>query len=682
MNRLFVLLLLFLPILPFSAAAAPVPVPPADAESYLTQFVDPSVSPREDFFQFAVGKWLKANPIPASERSWGIYTVIQEETYQRLVALSEAAAAANAPAGSNAQKIGDFWSAGMDTVEIERQGVAPLAEEFARIEAVRDRAGLLDAVAHLQHIGARAMFQLAIYQDEMNSDRYAVHLYQGGLGLPSRDFYVDNDERSRMIRREYVLHLERMFGLLGDEAAAARARARSVIELETELARASRKIEDLRDPRANYHAMAVDEVSKLTPSVRWRDLLAQADIHGVDSVVVGQPEFLRQVEKSLRAHGLGEWKTYLRWHLVNAFAAQAGGRFDAEDFHFYGTVLNGVPQQRPRWKRVLDEQEGYLGDALGQLYVERYFSPRTRERYLKLTDDIFAAFRERVRKLDWMTPATRERALRKLDAVVKKVGYPERWRDYSSYAVDRRSFLGNCLRGNVWQIEYLIQKLHKPVDRTEWDMTPQTYNAYYNPSNNEIVLPAAIFILPGIADSLVDDAIVYAYAGGSTIGHELIHGFDDEGRQFDERGNLRDWWTAADGEQFKRRSAGIVRQFNEYVAVGDLHVNGEATQGENIADLAGIELGWDAYVRTDEYRQGRSLGGYTPAQRFFIGWALAWMNQIRPENLALRVKTDVHAPSFLRVTGPVSNLPQFYEAYGVRPGDRMFRGEADRVQIW
>jgi putative endopeptidase len=516
----------------------------------------------------------------------------------------------------------------------------------------------------------------------MQSDRYAVHLYQGGLGLPSRDYYVDQDERSTRIRREYLAHLGRMFGLLGEDAAVARAQAGSVMSIETELAGASRKLEELRDPRANYHAMAVDAVSELTPSIRWRDFLAQADIHDVDSVVVGQPEFFRQVEKSLRAHGLAEWKTYLRWNLLNTFAAQSGGRFEAEDFHFYRTVLNGVTEQRARWKRVLDEEEGYLGDALGQLYVERHFSPRTKQRYVKLTDEIFAAFRERLRRVDWMSPATRERALRKLDTVVKKVGYPERWRDYSSYTVDRRSFLGNCLRGNAWQSDYLIGKLHKPVDRTEWDMTPQTYNAYYNPSNNEIVLPAAIFILPGIADSLVDDALVYAYAGGSTIGHELTHGFDDQGRQFDERGNLQDWWTAEDGEQFKLRSEAIVRQFGDYIAVGDLHVNGEATQGENIADLAGVELGWDAFTKTEQYRQGQPLGGFAPAQRFFIGWALSWMSEVRPEAIALRVKTDVHAPLFLRVNGPVSNLPQFYEAYGVRPGDRMFRADSVRVKVW
>lgn len=677
--------LLLLPMVLLTAATPPptVPPPPVDAGNYLTRFVDPSVSPRDDFFQYAVGKWLKENPIPPSERSWGIFNVVPEETYQRLISINESAAAATAaPAGSNAQKIGDFWAAAMDTASIARQGIAPLADEFARIEAVRDLPGLLGEVARLQRIGVGAMCGISIYQDEMKSDRYAVHLTQGGLGLPSRDYYVDDDARSRLIRREYLTHLERMLGLLGESATLARTHARSVMSLETELARASRKLEDLRDPRANYNAMSLDGVSALTPSIRWRDLLAQAEIRGLDSVVVGQPEFLQQVEKSLRARGLEEWKTYLRWTLLNTFAAQAGGRFDEQDFHFYGTVLNGVPEQRPRWKRMLDQQEGYLGDALGQLYVERYFSPQTKQRYVKLADDIFAAFRERVGRLDWMSPATRERALKKLDAVTRKVGYPDRWRDYSSYAVDRRSFLGNCLRGNVWQFEYLVQKLHKPVDRTEWDMTPQTYNAYYNPSNNEIVLPAAIFILPGIADSLVDDAVVYAYAGGSTIGHELIHGFDDEGRQFDERGNLQDWWTKEDGEQFKRRSAGIVRQFDEYLAVGDLHVNGSATQGENIADLAGVELAWDAFKKTDQYRQGRPLGGFTPAQRFFVGWALSWMNQIRPENIALRVKTDVHAPSFLRVSGPVSNLPQFYEAYGVRPGDRMFRADSVRVKVW
>jgi putative endopeptidase len=665
------------------AAPASAPMRQSDAEHYLDQFVDKSVNPRDDFFHYSVGKWLTAHPIPASERSWGIFHVVQEETYQRLLGISKAAAARYpAPPGTSAQKIGDFWYAAMDTATIARQGIAPLSREFEQIVAIRDRQGLLDEIGHLQYLGVGVLYGLNILQDEKNSDRFSVHLYQGGLGMPDRDYYFDKDAKSQMLRREYVTHVARMFRLLGDAPARSRANATTVMQIESGLAGASRKLADLRDPIANYHGYSTDGVSRLTPSIRWRQHLERVNIRDIDSVIVGQPEFFSYVERSLHAHGLEAWKTYLRWQLVNTFAAEAGGRFDAETFHFYGTILNGTPQQRPRWKRMLDEEENYLGDALGQLYVEQYFSPRTKERYEKLTNEIFDAFRERIRSLDWMSAATKERSLAKLNAVTKKVGYPETWRDYTSYDVKRESFLGNCLRGKVWKNEFYIQKLHKPVDRLEWSMTPQTYNAYYNPSNNEIVLPAAIFILPGIPDSLIDDAIVYSYAGGTTIGHEITHGFDDQGRQFDAHGNLVNWWTPEDEKEFNRRAAGIVRQFDQYVAVGDLHVNGSATQGENIADLGGMLLGWDAFKKTEQYRKGQSLGGYTPAQRYFIGWALGWMNQLRPENLAVRVKTDVHAPSFLRVTGPASNVPAFYEAYGVRPGDKMYRDDSVRVRIW
>ena len=658
-------------------------MPAVDPNTYLDQFIDRSVDPRQDFFHWSVGKWLKNNPIPANERSWGIGHVVQEETYRRLVAISEQASAARAARGSNEQKIGDFWFAAMDSATNAKQGVTPLADEFARIGAIRDRAGLLTEVARLNHMGVGVLCGVDIGQDEMNSDRYVVHLDQGGLGLPNRDYYLDVDERSRTLRREYVAHVAKMLQLLGDDAARARSEAATVLALETDLARASRKLEDLRDPHANYHPMSLAGVTaKLTPSIHWKEVLADGGIRGIDSVVVGQPEFFRQAEKSLVARPLADWTTYLRWHLLSAFASEAGGRFETEDFHFSGTIMNGTPEERPRWKRMLDEEEGYLGDALGQLYVQRYFSPRTRERYVRLTNDIFAAFHDRVQRLDWMSAGTKRRALQKLAAVRRKVGYPDHWRDYSAYAVDRTSFLGNCVRGSEWLTDFYIAKLHKPVDRTEWDMTPQTYNAYYNPSNNEIVLPAAAFILPGIPDSLVDDALVYSYAGGSTIGHELTHGFDDEGRQYDSNGNLAEWWTPSDEREFKRRADRIVRQFDGYVATGSLHVNGKATQGETIADLGGIQLGWDAFTKTDEYKRGVKIGGLTPQQRYFVGWSLSWMTQLRPENIALRVKTDVHAPSFLRVTGPVSNLPEFYAAFGVRPGDAMYRADSVRVKIW
>jgi putative endopeptidase len=652
-------------------------------EQYLAQFMDTTVSPRDDFFQYSVGKWLKEHPIPANERAWGIASVVQEETYQRLLSISEKAAAnTNAAPGGNEQKIGDFWAVGMDTVTIASQGFKPLAEEFASIDAANDLQALLAVAARQQYIGSGALNGIFVSQDEKNSDRYVVHLWQGGLGMPNRDYYFDTDDRSKMLRAEYVKHVARMFELMGDDSVKANASAATVMSLETDLARSSRKLADLRDPQANYNPRTVAAMASLTPTIRWKQFLEQGGIRDVDTVIVGQPEFYRQLERSLKSRPLDDWKTYVRWHLAHTYAAQAGGDIDKENFHYYGTILNGTPEQRPRWKRMLDQEENYLGDALGQLYVEKYFSPRTKQRYDKLTEDVFTAFRERIERLDWMSDATKKRAIHKLESVRRKIGYTSKWRDYSTFKVDRASFLGNCMRGNQWLSDFYIAKLHKPVDRNEWEMTPQTYNAYYNPSNNEIVMPAAIFILPGIADSLVDDALVYGYVGGTTIGHEITHGFDDEGRQFDENGNLVSWWTPEDEKEFKRRAAKIVTQFDGYVAVDSLHVNGSATQGENIADLGGMWLGWDAFTKTEQYKQGKPIGGLTPAQRYFMGWSLGWMNQIRPENLAVRVKTDVHAPSFLRVIGPVSNMPPFYEAFGVKPGDRMYRADSVRVSIW
>ena len=475
-------LIAILPACLLSAAAPPSPPAPTPSSSdYLNQFIDPTVNPRDNFFRYAVGKWLKANPIPPNERSWGIAHVVQEETYRRLVSINDSAAEAKAARGSNTQKIGDFWHAAMDSEAVAKEGIAPLAPEFARIQGIKDRQGLLDDIAHLKRVGVGALCGLYIFQDEMKSDRYAVHLYQGGLGLPDRDYYFDTDARSTKIRDEYVVHVEHMFELLGDEPAKAKASAATVMSMETDLAKASRKLEDLRDPHKNYNAMSLDAVSKLTPSIRWRHFLDEGEIHGVDTVVVGQPEFFQQVEKSWTAHSLDDWKTYLRWHLIHEYAEQAGGKYDAENFHFYGTIMNGTPEQRPRWKRMLDQEENYLGDALGQLYVQRYFSPRTKERYEKMTNEIFAAFADRIRNLDWMSEPTKQRALTKLAAVTKKVGYPEKWKDYSKYDVERSSFLTNCIRGNQWTTDFYIAKLHKPVDRTEWDMTTQTYNAYYNP---------------------------------------------------------------------------------------------------------------------------------------------------------------------------------------------------------
>ena len=683
MKKFLALLFLFAILIMYTFQKPEAATDPKETSHYLDQFVDKSTNPAVDFSKYASGKWVKNNPIPANESSWGIYSIVQEETYSRLQKINQdAAAEVNAAHGSNAQKIGDFWHAAMDTEAIEKQGLDPLKEEFARIDGIHDKQGLLDVTARLSYVGVGAMMNVYIFQDEMNSERYALHLYQGGIGLPERDYYFDDDERTRNIRSEYVKHMARMFELLGDEKTVSEQNAATVMRLETELAGSSRKLQDLRDPHKNYNEMKVEDITKLTPSIRWRDYLEKANIRDVNSVVVGQPEFLQEVEKLLNAETIDNWKTYLRWQLIDTYADKLSSTFENEHFHFYGTILNGTPELRPRWKRMLDEEETYLGDALGQLYVKTYFSPATKARYEKLTDDIFDAFRERIKKLDWMSPETKEAALKKLNAVNRKVGYPNKWRDYSRFEVDRASFAGNCLRGNIWNSEYYIEKLHQPVDRTEWVMTPQTYNAYYNPSNNEIVLPAAIFILPGIPDSEIDDAIVYSYAGGTTIGHEITHGFDDSGRQFDEQGNLKEWWTPKDAEEFKKRAEGIIKQYDNYVVLDKEHVNGNTTQGENIADLGGILLGWDAFKKTEQYKSGKSIGGYTPAQRYFLGWTLGWLNNLRPENLALRLKSDVHSPGFLRTNGPVSNMPEFYEAFHVKPGDPMYRAPADRVKIW
>ncbi len=644
--------------------------------------MDTTVNPAEDFFSYACGRWVKENPIPSNEKGWGIWTSVRNETLDRMKKISEESAAdKNAAKGSNTQKIGDFYFAGMDTVSIEQNGIKPLQAELNRINAIKDIKGFLDVVALYHTYGVAPLFSMVAYQDEKNSEQVTLHFYQGGIGLPDRDYYFNTDERTKKIREEYPNHVAKMLELSGSDEATAKKQSAAIMKIETDLAKASRKIEDLRDPYKNYNKMSIEGVSKLAPTADWKTLLAAMNIH-VDSIVVGQPEFYQQVEKELKSVSVDEWKAYLRWHLLNTFAPQLSDAFNKENFRFYGTILSGVKEQRPRWKRVLDEQETALGDALGQLYVQQYVSPSVKERYTKLTEDIFNAYRQQIKTLDWMSDTTKQRALVKLNSVVKKVSYPDKWRDYSNLEIDRNSYAMNVMRSNVWQFNYQMNKIGKPVDRTEWDMTPQTYNAYYNPSNNEIVLPAAIFLIPGLPDSLADDAIIYGYAGASTIGHEITHGFDDQGRQFDEKGNLNDWWTKNDGEEYNQRAQKIIQQFNNFNVLDSMHVNGSATQGENIADLGGVVLGLEAFKQTKQYKEGKKINGLTPLQRYFLGYALSWLGHFRNETIAVRLMTDVHSPNFLRINGPVANIPEFYEAFNVKPGDKMYMPDSLRVKIW
>ena len=650
---------------------------------FLAADVDTTVSPSADFFRYANGAWLRANPIPPSERRWGVGELVQEETYSRLRGLCEdAASIPTAPEGSNLRKIGDYYAAAVDTANIEKQGIAPLLPDLGRIDAIGDADGLRGVIALLHTYGGDPLFAQFVAQDEKNSASYSFHLYQGGLGLPNRDYYVNTDARTANIRREYISHMAAMFTLLGESRDSAHRHSDAVMALETLLAKASRKLEDLRDPYRNYNKLSLRELELLAPSLGWRSLLPAMAIRGVDSVVVGQPEFYREVERLLRTQSLEVWREYLRWTLVNQFASTLSSPFEREHFRFYQTVLSGVKEPRPRWKRALDAEERAMGDMLGQLFVERYVPASMKQRYSALVDNMFAAYADRIMGLDWMSATTKEKALAKLHAVTRKVCYPDRWKDYAALRVDRNSYCANQIRAGIWEYNYNAAKLGKPVDRTEWDMTPQTYNAYYNPSNNEIVLPAAGLMIPGVADSLVDDAVIYGYAGASTIGHEVTHGFDDEGRQFDESGNLRDWWTKEDGERFTAKARVMVDQFQHYIVLDSLHINGKASLGENIADLGGVVIGYEAFKKTREGRSDTLIDGFTPAQRFFLAYAYSWLGQIRDESLARQVMTDVHAPGFLRVNGPLANVPEFYRAFNVRPGDPMYRPDSLRVKIW
>ena len=660
-----------------TAAAGDAPQP-----DFLASHMDTSVDPGVDFFEYANGAWLKAHPIPASESGWGIGNEVGEELYARLRTISENAAKAQAEAGSDQQKIGDFWSTAMDTAKADRLGAHPLDAELARIDAIDSTAGVLDAAFAFKPIGAGALFRLGIGQDDKDSATMAVGIRQGGLGLPERDFYFNKEAGVARIRAEYVDHIARTFELLGRDAKSARTSAEQVMAFETALAQSSRKLEDLRDPEKNYNKMTMaDLTAKYTPSIDWTARLAAWNLHP-DYVLVGQPEFLAAEDKLLQSTPLPVLKDYLRYHLVDDYAPYLSSAFDQEHFRFHGQAMSGQKEQRPRWKRVIDEENDAMGMVLGRIFVKDYFPESSKQRYAALVEAIRSTFHDRIQRLDWMGADTKAKALAKLAAVTPKVGYPDKWKDYSALVVGRDSYAANVMDAQRWQFNDNLAKFGKPVDRTEWDMTPQTYNAYYNPSNNEIVLPAAIFMVPGVPDAQVDDAVAYGYVAASTIGHEITHGFDDEGRQYDAQGNLSGWWTEQDAQRFNAAAQKMVDQFDAYEPIKGLHINGKASLGENIADYGGILLGLEAFEKTDQYKKGEKIGGLTPTQRYFLGYSLGWLYQQREEVLRTRLLSDVHAPAKWRVLGPMSNIPEFYEAFGVKPGQPMWRAPQDRVQIW
>ena len=643
--------------------------------------IDTTVNPAADFFDFANGGWIKKNPIPEEQSAWGIGNLVIEENLKRLRDISEQAATVKDKKGSSNQMIGDFWKTAMDSAKIEKDGLAPIQPILEKVNSIQNLNALIETVAFLKKSGSNSMFSDYVGQDAKNSAVMSYQLNQGGLGLPEREYYFKNDSTTTNIRNKYVQYISKMLALCGIEANKATTAAQNILQLETKLATASRKIEDLRDPYKNYNKMAVSELSTLTNNINWTNYLPAIGVTSKDSVIVGQPEFYKALNGLLTSTPLADWKYYLTFNVMNDFSGVLPDAIGKEAFEF-NKLFSGAKVRKPRWKRVIQMEENLMGEMLGQLYVKEFFNETAKKRYTLMVDAIKESLKDRISKLSWMSDSTKTKAYRKLATMKSKVGYPDKWKDFSAMEIGNESFLKNYINANLWWHQYRYNKLGKPVDRDEWDMTPQTYNAYYNPSNNEIVLPAGIFTIPGYRDEEVDDAVVYGYGGASTIGHEITHGFDDEGRQFDEKGNLVSWWTKSDETSFNTKADVMVQQFNAFEPVKGYHINGKATLGENIADLGGILLGIEAFKKTIQYKENKSIAGYTPMQRYFLGYALGWLGHTREEQLKNRLLTDVHSPAKYRVNGPFMDVDEFYTTFHIKAGTKMFVADSARVRIW
>ncbi|PRY16496.1 endothelin-converting enzyme [Pontibacter ummariensis] len=643
--------------------------------------LDTTVSPCVDFYQYANGGWIKNNPIPASESRWGSFNELAEKNNAVLRnILTEAASNSAAPEGSATQLVGDFYASGIDSVATDQAGLTPIKPELEEIAAVKSTADLISTVADLKTKGVSGFFSMYVSQDDKISTQYALQAGQGGLGLPDRDYYLKEDERSQTIRKEYLEHLQNMFQLLGNDAATAQKKARTVFDIETSLAKASRTRVALRDPYANYNKMTLQEFANQNPNLRVSQLLTGMGVQAAKEIIVGQPEFFKELNSMLKSVPLEDWKTYTTWHVARTMAPYLSQNFVEENFDFYGKVLSGAQEMQPRWKRVLRATDSALGEALGQLYVEETFSPEAKQKAITMVNNLQEAFKEHVADLDWMSEATKQRALQKLEAFAVKIGYPDKWEDYQGLDINRDSYAANVMRASQFAFRDNIGKIGKPVDREEWFMSPPTVNAYYNPTMNEIVFPAGI-LQPPFFDPQADDAVNYG-GMGAVIGHELTHGFDDQGAKYDYEGNLKDWWTAQDLEQFTARANAVADQYDQYTVLDNLHVNGKLTLGENIADIGGLNIAYTALQKALENKDPGKIAGLTPEQRFFLAWAQIWRVNARDEYLNQQILTDPHSPGRFRTNGPVSNMPEFYEAFGCESNDQMYRKEENRINIW
>ena len=653
------------------------PIIPAD--------MDTSVKPSDDFFLYANGGWIKRTEIPPEYPRWGSFNELIEKNNDVLHEIAEKAAKTKADpkTAPEVQKVGDYYASGMDEKTIDAMRTKPLHDELGKIDALKSRQDVLKEIAHLHMNGVNAFFDFGSGQDDKNSTREIAQAVQGGLGMPDRDYYTKTDDASKKLRDQYVEHVTKMLTLLGEPANTAREHAQKIMALETKLAEASRTQVELRDPQKNYNKMTQAELQSLTPDWNWTDYFKEINLTEPGDINVHQPDFFKAANTTFTNTPIDDWKTYLRWHLINAAAAELSKDFVAENFHFNDAVMRGTKEIKPRWKRVVISTDGEIGEALGKLYVADYFPPEAKARALELINNLKEALSDRIKTLEWMDEPTKQAALKKLAAFQVKIGYPERWRDYSMLRIDRGPFVLNAMRAQNFEAKRQVNKIGKPVDRTEWGMTPPTVNAYYNPKMNEIVFPAGI-LQPPFFYAKADDAINYGGIG-AVIGHEMTHGFDDEGRQYDEVGNLRDWWSKESAAKFMERSKAVVTQYSEYEPLPGLHVNGELTQGENIADIGGVKLAYAALQKAlDKNPQARQqkIDGFTPEQRFFLSFATIWKSKQRDEDLKFRLNVDPHSPAHYRVNGPLSDLSEFAKAFNVPDNSPMVRAADKRVNIW
>ena len=643
--------------------------------------LDPNTAACTDFYQYANGGWLAANPIPAAYSSWGVANLLDERNKDVLHEILEAAAKnTSAPKGSSEQKVGDYYATCMDEPKIEADGIKPLDPEFALIAGIDDQEKLQAEIARLHSLNINALFASDSTQDFKNSAEVTFEVFQGGLGLPDRDYYTKTDEKSKGTRDAYLKHVAKMFELLGDDPDKAASEANTVMALETKLAEASLTRVELRDPEKIYHRKTMAEMKEVAPTFDWAKYMQRLGITQKTDVNVGTPDFFKTMNEQLSTVPLSDWQTYLRWHLINANAAALSAKFVDEDFNFKGKVLQGAKENLPRWKRCVAGTDRVMGEALGEVYVKKAFPPEAKARALDMVKNLEAALKSDISTLSWMGEATRKQAIVKLDAFLNKIGYPDKWRDYSSLNIDRGPYVGNRSRANEFAKRRDLNKIGRPVDRMEWGMSPPTVNAYYNPQINEIVFPAGI-LQPPFFDAAADDA--FNYGGmGSVIGHEMTHGFDDQGRQFDSTGNLSNWWSDTDLKSFQERAQCVINQFNGFEVEKGLNQNGKLVVGESIADLGGLVVAYAAFQKSQEGKAGKVIDGFTPDQRFFLGYARGWSTNMRPELARLLTNVDPHPLPKFRVNGPLSNMPQFAQAFSCKAGDAMVRPEKDRCQIW